>query len=263
MRYFFIDKPVLAGERVIIRGSDVRHIRNVLRLSRGDRIGLLDGRGNSSMAQINSIKPDSVTVEVLSCRPAPDGPVVELIVAQAYLKDKKMDDLIRQMTELGTTVWMPFCASRSVSRPDNRRLRARLERWRKITRESLKQCRRGRAMDIEPADSFDDVLLRAKPCDLRIMFWENEARLLDFNEMTPRGIEIKQIIAVLGPEGGFSPTEVDMAKANGFITVGLGPRTLRTETATVAATALLQYLYGDMGKKTLTNHGTFNRRDHS
>ena len=251
MRYFFFDKTLLAGEMAVIEGSDVRHIRNVLRLNRGDRIGLLDGRGNSSMAQIDSINPYSVTVKVLTCGSTPDGPGVKLIIAQAFLKDKKMDDLVRQMTELGTTVWIPFCSERSVSRPDSRRLRARLDRWRKITHEALKQCRRARAMDIEPADSFDDVLLRAKSCDLRILFWENETRPLSFNEMTPRGIEINQIIAILGPEGGFSSGEVDMAKAKGFVTVGLGPRTLRTETATVTATALLQYLYGDMGEKNL------------
>jgi len=118
-------------------------------------------------------------------------------------------------------------------------------------------------MDIEPADSIDDVLLRAKSCDLRILFWENEARPLGFSEMIPRSTKINKIIAILGPEGGFSPAEVDKAMANGFVTVGLGPRTLRTETATVAAAALLQYLYGDMGKKTLTKHSTFNRREHS
>lgn len=263
MRYFYFDKPVAAGETVVIKGSDVRHIKNVLRLHRGDRIGLIDGRGNSSTAQIDSIKPESVTVDVLSCSRTPDGPGVKIIIAQAFLKDKKMDDLVRQMTELGAAAWIPFCSERSVSRPDSRRLRARLERWYKITHEALKQCRRGRAMDIEPADSIDDVLLRAKSCDLRILFWENEARPLGFSEMTPRSTKINKIIAILGPEGGFSPAEVDKAMANGFVTVGLGPRTLRTETATVAAAALLQYLYGDMGKKTLTKHSTFNRREHS
>jgi len=249
MRYFFVDKPLLAGETVVIKGSDVRHIRNVLRLKRGDRIGLLDGQGHSFMAQIQSIEPASVTVNVLSCRPMPDGPGVKLIIAQAYLKDKKMDNLVRQLTALGTSVWMPFCSERSVSRPDSRRLRARLERWSKISREALKQCRRWRAMEIEPADNFQAVLSRAASCDLRILFWEDEAHPLMIDNFSIEGAQINQICAILGPEGGFSPAEVDTAKANGFVTAGLGPRTLRTETATVAAAVLLQYLYGDMGKK--------------
>jgi 16S rRNA (uracil1498-N3)-methyltransferase len=249
MRYFYVNKPISAGETVVLKGDDVRHIRNVLRLNRGDRIGLLDGQGHSSTAQIESIKSSNVTVKILSCSRMPDGPAVKLVIAQAYLKDKKMDDLVRQLTALGTSVWIPFCSERSVSRPDSQRLRARLERWGKISREALKQCRRGRTMEIEPVDSFHAVLSRATSCDLRILFWEDETRPLDINKLTAEGAQIKEVCAILGPEGGFSPAEVDTAVANGFVTAGLGPRTLRTETATVAAAALLQFLYGDMGKK--------------
>jgi 16S rRNA (uracil1498-N3)-methyltransferase len=250
MRYFFVDTPMLTGESVIIEGPDVRHIRNVLRLNRGDRIGLLDGRGNSFTARIESIMPDSITVEILHCRRTINEPTVKIIIAQAFLKDRKMDGLVRQMTEMGTAVWVPFCAERSVSRPDNRRLRSRLERWGKISHEALKQCRREHAMDIEPAENFDDVVRRAQSCDLRILFWEDERRLLAGREVVADGTRVNQVFAILGPEGGFSPAEVDAASANGFVTAGLGPRTLRSETAAVAAAALLQYLYGDLGKKT-------------
>lgn len=263
MRYFFFDKSVSAGETIIIKGSNFHHMRNVLRLNIGDIIGLLDGRGNSSTAQIDSFEFDGVKAQILYCKRTPDRAAMKLIIAQAFLKDKKMDDLVRQMTELGTTVWIPFCSERSVSRPDSRRLRRRLERWDKISHESLKQCRRGRALDIEPAASFKDVMLRAQSCDLRILFWENEIGPIDFSKMTSGGNQIKQICAILGPEGGFSTTEVDIARAHGFVTVGLGPRILRTQTATVAAAAILQYLYGDMGKKSLTKRGTFNRRENS
>lgn len=104
-------------------------------------------------------------------------------------------------------------------------------------------------MEIEPVDSFHDVLLRAMSCDLRILFWEDEAQPLDIDTFKIEGAQIKEVCAILGPEGGFSPAEVDTAVANGFVTAGLGPRILRTETATVVAAVLLQYLYGDMGKK--------------
>lgn len=250
MRYFLVDTPMQPGMTVVIEGPDVRHIRYVLRLDRGDPIGLLDGRGSSFTARIESIMPDSVAVEILRCIGTINEPTVKIIIAQAFLKDKKMDGLVRQMTEMGTAVWVPFCSERSVSRPDSRRLGSRLERWSKISRESLKQCRRKHAMVIEPVDSFNDVIRKAQPCHLRILFWEDERRPLDGREIVSDGTQVNQVFAILGPEGGFSPDEVDTASANGFVTAGLGPRILRSETAAVAATALLQHLYGDLGKKT-------------
>jgi 16S rRNA (uracil1498-N3)-methyltransferase len=263
MRYFIFEKSVSTGETVVIKGPDVHHMRKVLRLSKGDIIGLLNGRGNSATAQIILAEPDRVTVQILTCSHH-SGPFRrKLIIAQSFLKDRKMDHLVRQMTELGATIWIPFCSDRSVSRPDSHRLRKRLERWSKISRESLKQCRRGRVMAIEPAESFQDVLLKAQASELRILFWENETHTMDHTKMISQCTQIKQIFAVLGPEGGFSSTEVDLARAHGFVTASLGPRILRAQTAAVAAVAILQFLYGDMGKKPLTNIGTFNRRENS
>ena len=249
MRYFFFDKSVLTGETVIIKGPDVHHMRKVLRLKKGDIIGLINGRGNSATAQIEITEPDRVTVQILTRSRHTEPSRRKLIIAQAFLKDKKMDNLVRQLTELGASIWIPFCSERSVSRPDSHRLRKRLERWSKISRESLKQCRRGHAMTIEPAESFQDVMQMAQASDLRIIFWEDETRAIDLSKMNSNRNQIEQIFAVLGPEGGFSSTEVDFAKAHGFITASLGPRILRAQTATVAAVAILQFLYGDIGKK--------------
>lgn len=249
MRYFFFDKLVLTGETVIIKGPDVHHMRKVLRLKKGDIIGLLNGRGNSATAQIKLTEPDRVTVQILTCSRHTEPSRRELIIAQAFLKDKKMDTLVRQLTELGASIWIPFCSERSVSRPDSRRLRKRLERWSKISRESLKQCRRGHVMTIEPAESFHDVLQKAQASDLRIIFWEDETRAIDLTKIISHRTQIEQIFAVLGPEGGFSSNEVDLARAHGFFTASLGPRILRAQTATVAAVAILQFLYGDIGKK--------------
>ena len=249
MRYFFFDKSVSTGETVIIKGPDVHHMRKVLRLKKGDIIGLLNGRGKSATAQIKLTEPDRVTVQILTCGRHAEPSRRELIIAQAFLKDKKMDNLVRQLTELGASIWIPFCSERSVSRPDCYRLTKRLERWRKISRESLKQCRRGRVMSIEPAESFHDVIQKAQASDLRIIFWENQTRAIDLTNMVIQHTQIEQIFAVLGPEGGFSSSEVDLARSHGFITASLGPRILRAQTATVAAVAILQFLYGDMGKK--------------
>ena len=103
-------------------------------------------------------------------------------------------------------------------------------------------------MVIEPVGSLQDVLLQARSCDVKILFWENQPRPLNRQEAVPQGASPEAIFAILGPEGGFSPAEVEAAVAEGFLTAGLGPRILRAETAAIAAAALLQYLFGDLGK---------------
>ena len=248
MRYFFAEKTVTPGEKMTLRGSDARHIKKVLRLQPGDGIGLFDGSGVAYTARIENFVTDGIVVEVLSSASAVTDSPVQIIIAQAFLKDKKMDGLARQLTELGAAKWMPFFAERSVPAPDRRRLAGRLERWQKISREALKQCKRGRFMVIEPVGTLKDVLLQARSCDAKILFWENQPQPLNRQAAVPQGATPEAIFAILGPEGGFSPTEVEAAVAEGFLTAGLGPRILRAETATIAAAALLQFLFGDLGK---------------
>ena len=103
-------------------------------------------------------------------------------------------------------------------------------------------------MVIEPVGTLQDVLLQARRCDVKILFWENQPRPLTQLTADPQGAAPEGIFAILGPEGGFSPAEVEAAVAEGFLTAGLGPRILRAETAAIAAAALLQYLFGDLGK---------------
>jgi 16S rRNA (uracil1498-N3)-methyltransferase len=248
MRFFFTEKPMTLGEKITVRGSDARHIRKVLRLQPGDDIGLFDGLGTAYTARIDSFIRDGVVVEVRSSVPAMTDSPVQIVIAQAYLKDKKMDGLARQLTELGTAKWIPFFAERSVPALDRRRLAGRLERWQKISREALKQCKRGRLMAIEPVAGLQDVLLQARSCAVKILFWEDQPRPLSLQETFQQGAAPEGIFAILGPEGGFSPAEVEAAVAEGFLTAGLGPRILRAETAATTAAALLQFLFGDLGK---------------
>lgn len=248
MRYFFAEKSVTLGEKMILKGSDARHIKKVLRLQPGDGIGLFDGSGTAYTARIENFLPDGVAVEVLSSAPAVTESPVQIIIAQAFLKDKKMDGLARQLTELGAAKWISFFAERSVPAPGPRRLAGRLERWQKISREALKQCKRGRLMLIEPVGTLQEVLLQARSCDIKILFWEKQLQPLSLPAVVQQAASPEGVFAILGPEGGFSPAEVEAAVADGFLTAGLGPRILRAETAAITAAALLQYLFGDLGK---------------
>jgi len=250
MRYFFIEQPKVGGPLSLITGSDARHIKTVLRLKSGDTIGLFDGEGFEYTARIESVSSKRVEVAVLQrLRSTAESPV-KITVAQAFLKERKMDSLVRQLTELGITRWIPFFAERSIPRPAKTHLAARRERWEKIVREALKQCKRGRIPEIGEAASFEEVLTLSKTSDLKITFWEEESTPVNasLSDLSGPEREIKNIFVLLGPEGGFTVREIENAGDSGFVTASLGPRILRAETATVAACVLLQYLYGDMGK---------------
>jgi len=249
MKYFFIEgSENLKSQSVVsISGSDARHMKNVLRLGVGDIIGLFDGKGNEYEAKITAFYRAGVEIAVTRCFQKDTSLDIQLDIAQALLKDRKMDDLIRPLTELGATRFLPFISHRSVPRPDKGRPRLRSERWGKIARESLKQCRRGYVMKIEEIVSFEHLLSLAENSELKIAFWEEATEPIQSVVNRENKAAIKRIFAILGPEGGFTAEEMNTAKTAGFLTASLGPRILRAETAAVAACALLQYLFGDMG----------------
>ncbi len=245
MRYFFVKQSAITDTTAMITGSDARHISTVLRMKPGETIGLFDGKGFEFEARIISISPGSVEVSINRRFPSTAESPVQIILAQAFLKERKMDALVRQLTELGITRWIPFFARRSVARPDKKQLLARTKRWKKIAKEALKQCRRGRIPEIFETVSYEDVLDLGQSCDLKIVFWEGELKPIHANLPKPDQ-KFKKIFAILGPEGGFSTQEIERARDQGFVTAALGPRILKAETATIAACVLLQYIYGDM-----------------
>ncbi len=226
----------------VITGTDAGHISRVLRLKTDQVIELFDGSGRGYHARIVSVSPHEVGVAIESSYTLLSESPAHITLAQGMLKDRKMDDLIRQLTELGIDCWMPFYASRSVPSPGPKRLEKRLERWEKIAVEAVKQCRRGRIPQIHPVHDLKAVLAASGTCDGKFFFWEDTHHAF----ITPRRA-MRRIMLVVGPEGGFASQEAQLANAHGFLTVGLGPRILRAETATLAALTLAQYCWGDMG----------------
>jgi 16S rRNA (uracil1498-N3)-methyltransferase len=247
MRRFFIDPTAVTKPLATLKGSEAHHIRNVLRLKPGDCIKLVDGTGCEYEAAIKTLDAEKVEIEIRHEFKPPVTAGVRILVAQAFLKEKKMDDLVRKLSELGIAGWIPFFSNRSIARPDKGRLVGRTRRWQRIAAEAVKQCRRSDMLRIYEAVSFSEVLQFSKSCDLKMVFWENETappnRAFGLKGVGP----LKKILLMLGPEGGFTEQEIETARQAGFATAGLGPRILRAETATLAACTLIQYIYGDMG----------------
>jgi 16S rRNA (uracil1498-N3)-methyltransferase len=248
---FFLPQKQIKHPMSTVTGADVNHIKNVLRLKLEDHIILFDGTGVEYIARIVQLSSNKIVVELIDKRVLSSESPVHISIAQAFLKEKKMDLLIRQVTELGINYWQPFFSERSIPTPDHKRMYSRVQRWEKIMTEAVKQCRRSRLMEIGQSVSFDELMILAKDADIKIIFWENADSPLSPNAFSFYKHKIRSVYSMIGPEGGFSANEVKHAVEAGFVPVGIGPRILRAETAAVSACTLLQYLFGDFGQKGL------------
>jgi 16S rRNA (uracil1498-N3)-methyltransferase len=246
MRRFFIHPSEVENKTPAIQGKDALHIRRVLRLTRGERIILLDGTGNEYEATLKEFLDDRILVDILKKYRSQTESPIHIMVMQSLLKEKKMDILLRMLTEIGISTWMPVFSEHSIPKPDVKRQLSRIERWKEIARESIKQCRRSVAPDILAPVTFHQAINAPMDSDLKIIFYENA--ILSLKEsVDPNMKKPFKIIILLGPEGGFSQSEIDHAISSGYINVSLGPRILKAETAAVVATVLIQHAYGDMG----------------
>jgi 16S rRNA (uracil1498-N3)-methyltransferase len=252
MRRFFLSPEAIQSGRPTLTGPDVKHIKTVLRLKPGDTVVLFDGEGRDYLACIETVTQKAVTLTVLERFPSISDCSAEITIGQALLKGRKMDRLVRQMTELGMVALIPVIARRSVPKPKKDRWLTKKNRWESIARESLKQCGRSQSLCLEPPASLEEVLDRSDMYDLRIIF-HHDRTLTNAEVKLSRREPLSRVLALVGPEGGFAPDEVQLAMRCGFVCVSLGPRILKADTAVVAVCAILQHALGDMVTTHLKN----------
>jgi 16S rRNA (uracil1498-N3)-methyltransferase len=247
MRRFFIDSTQIRQDRLVLEGREVRHMRTVLRLGPGDEVMLFDDQGWQYRARITGSTSRAITLLLLDQSPAVFESHLEITMGQGFLKARKMDRVVRQLTELGACQFIPFMAERSVPRPRRGVLAERRRRWETIATEALKQCGRTRAPHIKGVLSFQEAISTRDAYDLKIIFHntDTDAR----SAASCRAVkEVHRVFALIGPEGGFTEEEVRSARDGGFVPVSLGPRILKADTAAVAACAVLQHVFGDLGR---------------
>jgi 16S rRNA (uracil1498-N3)-methyltransferase len=245
MPRFLIEKETAPSSPVSISGQDAKHICKVLRLKSGGCLELTNGKGLDFEARITFVSPRRVDLEIIRSFPSVSESDARITVCTGMIKDKKMDMVIRQLTELGITGWMPFFCERSIPTPNAKRIQNRIQRWEAIVKESIKQCQRSRLPSITRPVSFETVLQLSDSFDMKIAFWEKSARKI--KELSKQNLpEKSRIMILIGPEGGFSESEIDQAEQKGFKAYSLGPRILRAETAAISAGALVQHIIGDI-----------------
>jgi len=235
---FFVPADSLADDPVTISGEALHHLRTVLRLGPGTELQLLDGAGNCCRARMETVGRDRATATVIARWFEEEHPC-PLRLLQALPKGDKFELVLQKGTELGITYFQPVLSGRAVSRPET----GRTPRWERIVTEAARQSRRPRLPQLGPLLPLSAALAAVNE-PLRLVLWEKGARPLAeaLPVQPPAGVAV-----LVGPEGGFDEEEVAVVAAAGFVPVHLGPRILRTETAGLAAAAVLQYLYGDWG----------------
>lgn len=241
MANFYIEKEHLSENTALITGEEAQHISRVLRMKKGDEVTLCDGEGNFYEAKLSSFDEKSITAEILSVRRAETEPDVVLTIFQGVPKNPKLETIVQKLTEIGASAVVPMDTARAVAKLDKS---AKVERLRKIAREAAKQSRRGIIPAVSDTMSFKDAIKEAAKADLMIIAYEEERETSLKSAL--QGKTPKSVSVLIGPEGGFEKEEVEKAVALGAVSVTLGKRILRTETAPIAISSAILYELGEM-----------------
>ena len=230
MHRFFVSAETLRADRVTLTGAQARQIATVLRLRPGDEIALV-ADGAEAVVILEAVRPTSVTAVVRERGFTPAEPTVALTLALPVLRGDHDEEVVEAVTQLGVSRIVPFTSARSVARSLSD---AKRSRWERIAREAAETARRGRVPSIDPARAWSELFF-VLPAPV-LVAWESErrARLRDALPKTARALSL-----VIGPEGGIADEEIALARERGAITVSLGGRNLRSETAAIAAVALV------------------------
>jgi 16S rRNA (uracil1498-N3)-methyltransferase len=245
MHRFFIPRQWIDQDKVVIKGEQVHQIRNVLRMTRGDRILVLDSSGWQYEVELRYVDRQQVQGVVLERSLSLSEPRTEITLYQALLKGEKFEFILQKGTELGIASFVPMVCERCVAGLAKDVGDKKLNRWQRIIAEAAEQSRRGKLPLLKPVLPFDRACQSATGFSL--LAWEGEQALgLRAALRAQMTRDTSSVNLFIGPEGGFSPAEVEFARARGVLPITLGSRVLRAETAgLVAATAVL-YECGDL-----------------
>ena len=241
MANFYIDKSDITENTAVITGEEAQHISRVLRMKKGDSVTLCDGEGMFYEAILSDFSDKSVTAEITSSRKAETEPEVKLAIFQGVPKNPKLETIVQKLTEIGAVKIVPVDTKRAVAKLDKS---AKVDRLRKIAREAAKQSKRGIVPEVEDSISFKKAVEMASEAELSIIAYEEEVETSLKSALS--GKSPKSVSVMIGPEGGFEKEEVELAKEKGLISVTLGKRILRTETAPLVIAGAILYELGEM-----------------
>lgn len=240
MRRFYAPGTNFGNDTVTLDEDETRHLRDVLRLKAADEISVFDGEGSEFHCRIDQIGKRETTAAVIErCEPsAPESPL-RLTLASVAIPGDKYDLIVQKAVELGVIRFIPLASVRSEIKLKD--MPKKLVRWRRIALDASKQCGRARLMTIEEPQNASDLLNSLMDTSAaKIFFSERDGAKM------PELTKPEEMIAVIGPKGGWDDAEIETAQINEFSIVTLGGRIMRAETAAIALGAILQHRFGDL-----------------
>lgn len=242
MHHFFVRPDQIVetdgSRRAYIRGTDVNHMKNVLRIMPGEQVLLSDGQGKDYRCRVVSLRAEEVAAEVLSEEENRELPA-ELILYQGLAKGEKMEWIIQKAVELGVSRIVPMATENTVVKLEPKKEEAKRRRWQAIAESAAKQSKRSRIPEVEPVSALSDAVEEAAGNAVCFFAYEHQEGMAG----TARELSLvkagTRIAVFIGPEGGFSEKEAQIARKAGICPVSLGKRILRTETAGLALLSVL------------------------
>ncbi len=242
MTRFFVEPGEITGQPLILTGENFQHAR-VLRLKPGEKLLVCDGQGREALCAVQAVGALELTLEVLELRESQTEAAVRVSVYLGFPKAEKLEHVIQKATELGAYEIVAFPTARCVSRPDERSLKKKLERWQKIAVSAAEQSGRGRIPQVIVLGSYREALERAAQADKPLLFYENEHAVT--LRMALESGSFQSVSLLTGPEGGLEEAEVEQARKAGLTACTLGSRILRCETAPLCALSAVMYAAGE------------------
>lgn len=244
MHHFFVPISNIRQQQVFFSKEQSHQLCHVLRMQPGQSVVVFDDTAVEYQVTLTIITPKQAVGEILAQRPSPNEPITQITLFQSLLKRDKFEWVLQKGTEIGVSRFVPIVTQRSLAQ-DTHMKANKLTRWQKIITEAAEQAQRGRVPQLEVPINWRAALQQAAAFDLVLVAHVGGERPLQ-TILSASPEQPKSIALFIGPEGGFSDSEITQAQTAEANVFTLGPRILRTETAAAVATALILYALGDM-----------------
>ena len=242
MTRFFVTPEEFQPDFIVLTGENAKHAK-VLRLKNGEEVLVCDGQGRECLCTVSDVSEGQIGLVVQRQQESDAEAAVRVSIYMAFPKGDKLEHVIQKATELGAAEIVAFPSGRCVSRPDDKSLKKKLERWQKIAASAAEQSGRGVIPEVIVLGSYAEALKRAAQADKAILFYENEQTVT--LRMSLCDGEYKSVSLLTGPEGGLESSEVEKARQAGLDICTLGKRILRCETAPLCALSAVMYHVGE------------------
>lgn len=239
---FFVSPEELEPDFFVLTGENAQHAK-VLRLKNGEDVLVCDGAGRECLCTVSDVSAGQISLVVKDRRESETEARVRVRVYMAFPKGDKLEHVIQKATELGAYEIITFPSARCVSKPDEKSLKKKLERWQKIAASASEQSGRGRIPAVRVLASYQQALAEGAQADRALLFYENEESTT--LRMALEACPWETVSILTGPEGGLERSEVEQASKAGFTICTLGKRIQRCETAPLCALSAVMYAAGE------------------